>query len=176
MATKYGTGLATATKSNPAGTSGTEANTSTAQDALGRIMFAMDETYGEKMFMYVKASGAITKGQSVIFTGAPYVVKADTTSAKRGRIKIAGVAMHSFTDAYYGWIQIRGYNTVILAAPALSTSACTWTLYVSGGVFSINKCLQKCGCTIPQSAGVFTYSKVAAGKSTSGFINCWSGG
>ena len=123
MATTYGNALVTATKSNPGGTSGIETNTSTALDQLGTIMVAYDSTYGQKWFMYVKASGAITKGASVIMTGSPYVVKQDTTTAKRNHTKIAGVAAHAFTTLYYGWIQVKGFaNVLIQGTPAIGTA------------------------------------------------------
>ena len=147
------------------------ANDATAGEQLGSVRVEQDSSKGEKWYMYVQASGGIIKGQAVIFTGAPYVVKADTTSAFRGRRPVAGVALGTLTTAYYGWIQIRGHNISILASPAICTSACTWTLYVSGGVFSIAKCVQRSGCTIPVPAGIFTYRGVAVGKSTSGFIS-----
>jgi hypothetical protein len=148
-------------------------NNSTAVDNLGAIRVERDDTYGEKWYMFIKASGAIAAGQSVVFTGSPYVVTVNTAAAAASRTRIAGIGLAALTTLYYGWIQIRGHNIKILAAPGLSTSACTWTLYSSGGVCSINKSTQKCGCSLKIPAGVYTYTKVAAGKSTSGFINCW---
>ena len=177
MATLYATGLGTSFYSSPGGTSGVDINTSTAKDQLGRIMVAYDATYGEKWFMYIKAKGAITKGQTVVATASPYVVKADTTGTNTLKIfkgQAVGVASHTFTDAYYGWIQVRGYNTGILASPHYCTSACQWTYLASAGVVSIGTLTraQYSACVWKQFTGIFTYSKVASGKSTSGYIQC----
>ena len=177
MATINSTGLGTAFKTNPAGTTAIDFNTSTAQDQLGRIMVAYDATYGEKWFMYVKAKGAITKGQTVIMTSTPYVVKADTTGTASLKIfkgQALGVCTGSLNDAYYGWIQVRGYNTGILASPHYCTSACQWTYLASAGVLSIGTLTraQYSACVWKQFTGIFTYAKVASGKSTSGYIQC----
>ncbi|MFA6041796.1 MAG: hypothetical protein WC733_09870 [Methylophilus sp.] len=77
---------------------------------------------GTKIYMYVKASGAIT--------GAGYVVDIDgsaftavmstttTTAPGTGAGKSVGVAPLAFADTYYGWVQVYGAAVVRVAASA----------------------------------------------------------
>ena len=170
------TGFANTFKSDPNGTTGVSTNTSTALDNLGTIMVQRDATYGMKAYMYVQAVGAIAAGSSCVMTSSPYVVASNGTlgivAAKTAHQKVIGVAPVALTTAYYGWIQIRGHCTKILASPKTSTQASNWALYSSGGVYSMNR-LNTCACNPFTNSGIFTYTAVASGKSTSGFIACW---
>jgi hypothetical protein len=153
------------------------ANDSAAKEELGAIRIEYDATYGKKMYMYVRCLSAATAGQSVIgYVASGYSgfgVTVDTTAANVAHKKVWGVAVGTITATYYGWIQVRGHSTKILVAPALCTSANVETYYLSGGVFSINKCTYKCACVPKVEAGIYTYTKTAAGKSTSGYIHCF---
>lgn len=84
------------------------ANDSTAKDEVGAIRVEYDATYGQKIYMYVLAASTIAAGTVCTMKGTTgYTVGIGTNGV--GAQKAVGVGIGTITDAYYGWIQVRGY-------------------------------------------------------------------
>ena len=77
---------------------------------------------GPKIYMYVKASGAITgDGYVVNIDGSDFTAAQSTTTNAApgtGTGKLVGVARAAIADTGYGWVQVFGAGTVRVAASA----------------------------------------------------------
>lgn len=81
------------------------ADTSTVQNhALGTTVRAVDETYGEGEFVYLKGAASTVVGSVVIFDQKA----ATTTLAVAGSRGPAAVAMSANVANQYGWYQVSG--------------------------------------------------------------------
>lgn len=93
----------------------------TAKYTLGALG-ANTTSAGTKVYMYVKANGAITgDGYVVDIDGSSFdaVMSTTTTTAPgAGAGKAVGVARAAFTTLYYGWVQVFGAGTVRVSASA----------------------------------------------------------
>lgn len=86
------------------------ANDSTAKEELGRIRWE-----GSKAYKYVLIEdAAVANGDVVEFsdTSGYEVTKDRSGGASIGRA-VAGVAIGTITDAYYGWVQVYGRHTAV---------------------------------------------------------------
>ena len=84
------------------------ANDSTAKEELGRVRWENNKAY-----KYVVIEDlAVAVGDVVEFSDTTgYEVTQDRAGGSSvGRV-VAGVAIGTITDAYYGWIQVHGRNT-----------------------------------------------------------------
>lgn len=77
---------------------------------------------GPKIYMYVKASGAITgDGYVVNIDGSNFTAAQATTTTTApgaGQGKMVGVARAAIADTGYGWVQVFGAGVVRVAASA----------------------------------------------------------
>lgn len=91
----------------------------TAKYTLGALG-ANTTSAGTKVYMYVKANGAITgDGYVVDIDGSSFdaaMSSTTTTAPGTGAGKAVGVARAAFTTLYYGWVQVFGAGTVRVAA------------------------------------------------------------
>lgn len=107
-------------------------NTATAKEEVGILRYEIDKTYGLKVYMYVLASGTISKGNIVSWGGVTgYTVKKETTSTA-GQQQPVGVAIGTITDTYYGWIQVKGHNEYIMTHSKYNTTAYQYGFVLSG--------------------------------------------
>ena len=86
------------------------ANDATAKEEAGRVRWESGKAY-----RYVLAEdGALANGDVVEFsdTSGYEVTKDRAGGASIGRV-VAGVAIGTITDAYYGWVQVHGRHTAI---------------------------------------------------------------
>lgn len=86
------------------------ANDSAAKEELGRVRWE-----GGKAYRYVLVEDAnLANGDVVEFsdTSGYEVTKDRAGGGSIGRV-VAGVAVGTITDAYYGWIQVSGRHTAI---------------------------------------------------------------
>lgn len=86
------------------------ANDATASEELGRIRWE-----GAKAYKYVLIEdAAVANGDVVEFadTSGYEVTKDRSGGASIGRV-VAGVAIGTITDAYYGWIQVSGRHIAV---------------------------------------------------------------
>ena len=95
----------------------------TQNHALGTIVKAVDPTYGEGEFVYLKGLASTAVGSAVIFDQ----YAGTTTLATAGSRGPVGVAMSANVASQYGWYQISGSavvktGTVAAGAPAYVTS------------------------------------------------------
>lgn len=150
------------------------ANDSTAKEPLGAIRTEYDPTYGVKQYMYILAGSAIADGKAVIPSGVTgYTVAVGTAYTTAGaRVRAAGVGIGTITNAYYGWIQIKGHKTKILVTIATGSSAAqAETVMGCSGVYSVAGAAATAKSAVV-ACGILTYTAAAAGKSTSGYIRC----
>lgn len=158
------------------------ANDATAQEQLGTIRCEQDETYGEKYYMYVLASGAIANGTVCAFNGVTgYTVGPLSTAGTGGavgQVRAVGVGIGTITTAYYGWIEVRGHHTAILKSVTgpYCTTAYTELYYLSGkvrGAKYVNTTTWITASTAFVQAGITAYESLGSGESSlSGYIHC----
>lgn len=94
------------------------ANDATAKEEPGRVRWE-----GGKAYRYVLAEdAALANGDVVEFsdTSGYEVTKDRAGGASIGRV-VAGVAIGTITDAYYGWIQVHGRHTAIKTDGGVAT-------------------------------------------------------
>ena len=132
----------------------------TQNHALGTIVKAVDPTYGEGEFVYLKGLASTAVGSAVIFDQ----YASTTTLATAGSRGPVGVAMSANVASQYGWYQISGSavvktGTVAAGAPAYVT-ATAGTLddavvsgdKIDGFVFKTANGTPSAGLTIAQIA------------------------
>lgn len=86
------------------------ANDATAKEELGRVRWE-----GSKAYRYIQVEdAALANGDVVEFSDTSgYEVSPDRSGgASVGRV-VAGVAIGTITDAYYGWIQVSGRHASV---------------------------------------------------------------
>lgn len=95
------------------------ADTSTTQaHALGTTVRAVDETYGEGEFVYLKGAASTVVGSVVIFDQRA----GTTTLAVAGSRGPAAVAMSANVANQYGWYQVSGSAVAKAATVAANAS------------------------------------------------------
>lgn len=98
---------------------------------LGKIVRAVDPTYGEGEFICLKGVASTTVGSLVTYDGTTYQTTLAATTANQGRP--CAFAMAATTAALFGWYQIGG--TAVAAKSTGSNFAATVAL----GVISTGK-------------------------------------
>lgn len=86
---------------------------------LGKIVRAVDPTYGEGEFICLKGVASTIVGSLVIYDGTTYQTTLAATTANQGRP--VAIAMAATTAALYGWYQICG--TAVVAKSAVAFAA-----------------------------------------------------
>ena len=108
----------------------TAANDATDLNEVGSLM--LDGSNG-KEYRYVRAEDAALAANNVVLyadaTGGE-VTKDVSGGSALGTDQVAGVAVATITDAYYGWIQTRGVATCAVAA---NTAVAAGDLVIMGG-------------------------------------------
>ena len=86
------------------------ANDSTAKEELGRVRWEKGKAY-----RYICAEDlALANGDVVEFSDTSgYEVTKDRAGGSSVGRAVAGVAIGTITDAYYGWIQVSGRHTAV---------------------------------------------------------------
>lgn len=105
---------------------------STALVPVGTVVRAVDPTYGEGEFIYLKGSASVVAGSLVYYydNAAASSVKLTTTSGVVDGGSNVAVAMAATTALLYGWFQISG-NAVVLKTATKIDPAATFKVYLS---------------------------------------------
>jgi hypothetical protein len=154
------------------------ADDATAKEPLGAIRIEHDATKGDKVYMYVLASGAIANGSVCVFNGLTGYTVGVNTTALIGTRAAVGVGIGTITTGQYGWIQIRGHHTAIIKAATgpYCTTAYTEMFLTSGECRSAkykNTTSWITASTYFIPAGITAYESKATSVATlSGFIHC----
>lgn len=153
-------------------------NSATALEPLGAIRVEHDATNGLKMYMYVLASAAIANGTPLVLKGTTgYTVGTDTANVIGGK-RCMGVGIGTITDAYYGWVQVRGYHSAMIKNAG--TSSCT-TAYVELviGCQGLRSLKYKNTTTVLNATAQIVFADITADESlatacttVSGYIHC----
>jgi hypothetical protein len=155
-----------------------DANDSTAQERLGAIRVENDGTNGEKVYMYVLASGAIANGTPCVLNGTTGYTVGPETADIIGYQRCIGVGIGTITTAYYGWIQVRGYHSAIIKDNGGST--CT-TAYIETvlGCAGVRSLKYKNTTTVLNATHQIVFSDITALESlatacttVAGYIHC----
>jgi len=89
------------------------ANDSTAKEVLGMLRFHNDG----RIYRYIRAEDQnIAIGEVVYHASAvaeEWEVSTDYSGGSSVAVKVAGVAIGTITDAYYGWVQVSGYCPMV---------------------------------------------------------------
>lgn len=93
----------------------------TKNHALGKIVRAIDPTYGEGEFIYLLGVANTAVGSLVIWDGTTYATTLCPVTANMGRP--LAVAMSANVASQYGWYQIGG--TAVVAKSAVAIAATT---------------------------------------------------
>jgi len=99
---------------------------------LGTIVRAVDPTYGEGEFIYLRGTASITTGLVVYYNGnttANTAVLTTTSGVVDGGSSLA-VAMAAVVADKYGWFQIGGKAVVLKTATAINPAS-TFKVYLS---------------------------------------------
>lgn len=98
------------------------ANDSSAQEELGVLRFEADG----KAYRYVRAEDqAIAIGEVVYPASADpddWEVTTDYAGGSATTKKVAGVAIGTITDAYYGWVQVSGNSDMVRTDAGVSAA------------------------------------------------------
>jgi len=109
------------------------ADTSTVQNhPIGTIVRAVDPTYGEGEFIYLKGGASIAANMVVYYydNAAANSAKLTTTSGVVDGGSNLAVSKAATTAALYGWFQIGG-NAVVLKTATKIDPASTFKVYLS---------------------------------------------
>ena len=108
------------------------ANDSTAKEQLGSLRYEYDSTNGDKVYMYVLASGNIASGDMLTWKGITgYTVGVQTTSVI-SRNPLVAVGQSTISDTKYGWVQVRGYHSAVKAHSKYNQTAYCQGFLLSG--------------------------------------------
>lgn len=100
---------------------------------VGTVVRAVDPTYGEGEFIYLKGGASVAAGSLCYYfdNAAASSVKLTTTSGVVDGGSNLCVAMAAITASLYGWFQISG-NAVVLKTATKIDPASTFKVYLSG--------------------------------------------
>lgn len=100
---------------------------------IGTIVRAVDPTYGEGEFIYLKGGASVAVGSLVYYTdnAAADSVKLTTTSGVVDGGSNLAVAMAATTAALYGWFQIGGRAVTLKTATKIDPAS-TFKVFLSG--------------------------------------------
>lgn len=119
---------------------------------LGQIVRAVDPTYGEGEFIFLKGVASTVVGSLVTWDGTTYQTTLCATTANQGRP--VAVAMAATTASLWGWYQISG--TAVVAKSTSFKFAATVALGVisTGKVGSVSSGKQILGARTANAATV----------------------
>jgi hypothetical protein len=109
-------------------------NSSTARARLGEIYGTWDATYGERHWIYVKntTGGDLSAGLGVMQKNGTTLFETTLSGASTPTVRMLGIAQHTITSNYYGFVLARGMGVVVSNG---TTSANTAQKAVANGRF-----------------------------------------
>lgn len=89
-------------------------NSSTARANLGEIYGTWDPTYGERHWIYVKntTGGDLAAGLGVMQKNGTSLFETTLSGVGTPTVRMLGVAQHTITSNYYGFVLARGMGLV----------------------------------------------------------------
>jgi predicted phage tail protein len=93
-----------------------DVTSTTQQHPLGTVIRAVDATYGEGEFIYLKGVASTTASAAVVYNAAAGTTTL-TTATTAGAVAIA---MSANVASQYGWYQISGEAVVLVAASVVA--------------------------------------------------------
>jgi hypothetical protein len=110
-------------------------NSSTARANLGEIYGTWDPTYGERHWVYVKntTGGDLSAGLGVMQKNGTTLFETTLSGANTATVRMLGVAQHTITSNYYGFVLARGCG---LVASNGTTTANTAQICAANGQFT----------------------------------------
>lgn len=111
-------------------------NSATQRAPLGSCVEEEHETYGLRVWRYVKAGAALAAGNVCKLANASvsWDVVLSTADATLNYVpRLAGVAQHTISSGYYGYILVAGYGLVKADAGGISTPNCLMASATTAG-------------------------------------------
>jgi hypothetical protein len=100
-------------------------NSSTARTRLGDLYGVWDPTYGHQVWRYVqnKSGGSFTQGLGVMQENGTDLYEATLSGAATANARMLGVAQHTITDAYFGFVLADGVGVIKAAVGGITANA-----------------------------------------------------
>lgn len=110
-------------------------NSASARTRLGDLYGVWDATYGHQIWRYVqnKSGGDFTQGLGVMQENGTDLYEANLSGAATANARMLGVAQHTITNGYYGFVLCNGVGVCVSDG---STTANTAQKAVASGQFS----------------------------------------
>lgn len=110
-------------------------NSSTARTRLGDLYGVWDATYGHQIWRYVqnKSGSDFTQGLGVMQENGTDLYEANLSGAATPNARMLGVAQHTITNAYFGFVLCDGVGVCVSDG---STTANVGQKAVASGQFS----------------------------------------
>jgi hypothetical protein len=110
-------------------------NSATAVFRLGELYETWDATYGDRVWRYVqnKSGADYTAGLGVMQENGTDLYESTVSGANTPNVRMFGVAQHTITNAYFGFVLASGMGVV---ASNGTTSANTVQVSAAAGVFT----------------------------------------
>jgi hypothetical protein len=110
-------------------------NSSSPRARLGEIYGTWDPTYGERHWIYIKnTTGAdLTVGLGVMQKDGTALFETTLSGVGTATVRMLGVAQHTITSNYYGFVLARGVGVVKAAVAGISAN--TAQKAVASGLF-----------------------------------------
>ena len=110
-------------------------NSASARTRLGDLYGVWDATYGHQIWRYVqnKSGGDFTQGLGVMQENGTDLYEANLSGAATANARMLGVAQHTITNGYYGFVLCDGVGVCVSDG---STTANTAQKAVASGQFS----------------------------------------
>jgi hypothetical protein len=89
-------------------------NSSTARTRLGDLYGVWDPTYGHQVWRYVqnKSGGSFTQGLGVMQENGTDLYEATLSGAATANARMLGVAQHTISDGYFGFVLADGVGVI----------------------------------------------------------------
>jgi len=138
----------------------------TQQHPLGFRVRALDQTYGEGEFVYVK--GVASGAAALLAVYNPYTgVTALTAARSKG---LCGVMMAALVASTYGWLQVRGSAVVAVNGTVVAGA----TVYLSAGSGKVDDAVVT-GDVVYGANFATADATPAANQAVVGLANPWAG-
>lgn len=100
-------------------------NSSTARTRLGDLYGVWDPTYGHQIWRYVqnKSGSDFTQGLGVMQENGTDLYEANLSGAATANARMLGVAQHTITNAYFGFVLCDGVGVIKAAAGGITANA-----------------------------------------------------
>lgn len=111
-------------------------NSASARTRLGDLYGVWDATYGHQIWRYVqnKSGSDFTQGLGVMQENGTDLYEANLSGAATPNARMLGVAQHTITNGYYGFVLCNGAGKV--KASAANITANTGLKPVASGLFT----------------------------------------